>query len=57
MPVSAAERDVRGKLADKGYDTITSLRQDKDGWMATALKDGKQVLLDIDNDGNIAMTK
>jgi hypothetical protein len=57
MPVGAVERDVRGKLADKGYDTITSLRQDKDGWMATALKDGKQVLLDIDHDCNIAVTK
>ena len=56
-PMSAAERDVRRKLESAGYDTITGLQQDKDGWMATARKGGKQVLLDIDNDGNVAVTK
>ena len=56
-PMSAVERDVRRKLESEGYDSITDLQQDKDGWMATARKGGKQVLLDIDNDGNVAVTK
>ena len=57
VPMSTAEREVRRKLESEGYDTITDLQQDKDGWMATARKDGKQVLLDIDNDGKVAITK
>jgi hypothetical protein len=57
-PTSAAEeQDMRRKLEREGYDTITDRRRDKDGWMATARKDGKQVLLDIDNDGTVAITK
>lgn len=56
-PMSTAEREVRRKLESEGYDSITDLRQDKDGWMATARKDGKQVLLDIDNNGKVAITK
>lgn len=56
-PITAAEREVRRKLESEGYDSVTDLRQDKDGWMATARKDGKQVLLDIDNNGKVAVTK
>ena len=56
-PMTTAEREVRRTLESEGYDSITDLRQDKDGWMATARKNGKQVLLDIDNNGKIAITK
>ena len=52
-----AESGIRAKLEREGYSQVSHLKQDKDGWMATAVKDGKQVILDIDNEGNIVVTK
>jgi hypothetical protein len=47
------EADVRKKLESEGYTQVTDIKQDKDGFMAKAMKDGKQVSLDIDSNGMV----
>jgi Peptidase propeptide and YPEB domain len=56
-PTNVTEQEVRKKLESEGYSQISDVKQDKDGYMATAVKDGKQVVLDIDNNGKVAVTK
>jgi hypothetical protein len=37
----------------QGYSDVRNIHQDKDGWKATATKNGKQVAVDLDRNGNI----
>jgi hypothetical protein len=52
-----SEADVKQKLESQGYSNVTDVKKDKDGYTAKAMKDGKQVSLDVDNSGKIEMKK
>ncbi len=47
------EMDVKKKLEAAGYSSVTGIKQDKNGYTAMAMKNGKQVKVDIDANGNV----
>lgn len=52
-----SEQDVKKKLEGEGYSDISDVQKNKDGYMAKAMKDGKQVTLDVDGKGNVSTKK
>ena len=48
-----SEQDVTKKLRADGYSDITGVKQDKNGYTASAMKNGKRVKVEIDANGNI----
>ena len=48
-----SEQDVTKKLQADGYSDITGVKQDKNGYTASAMKNGKRVKVEIDANGNI----
>jgi hypothetical protein len=48
-----SEQDVKKKLEGAGYSSVTGIKPNKDGYTAMAMKNGKQVKVDIDNNGKI----
>lgn len=47
---------ARGRLAKAGYTTISQLTKDGSGaWMASAMKDGKKVMVALDYKGNVTV--
>src|SRR5258707_132465 len=46
------ETDVKKKLEAAGYSSVTGIKQDKNGYTAMAMKNGKQVKVDVDANGN-----
>jgi cell envelope opacity-associated protein A len=48
-----SEQDVTKKLQADGYSDITGVKQDKNGYTASAMKNGKRVKIEIDANGNI----
>ncbi|HXQ51189.1 MAG TPA: hypothetical protein VN802_08860 [Stellaceae bacterium] len=47
------EAQVKEKLQSAGYSNIQSIRKDADGWTAKATKNGQQVAVNLDGNGNI----
>jgi hypothetical protein len=48
-----SDRDVVSTLKSAGYTDITHVKQDKHGYTASAVKNGKRVKVDIDSNGRI----
>ena len=48
-----SEQDVTKRLRADGYSDITGVKQDKNGYTASAMKNGKRVKVEIDADANI----
>jgi hypothetical protein len=48
-----SEQDVTKRLRAEGYSDVTGVKQDKNGYTASAMKNGKRVKVEIDADGNI----
>ncbi len=46
----AAAKDYIERL---GYSDVQNLREDSDGWHATALRDGRPVNVDLDREGTM----
>jgi hypothetical protein len=53
---AVTETDVRQMLEQRGY-TQLNLREDADGWMGIATKNGRRIMLDIDRHGTIRETE
>jgi len=58
VPVAGAnsftERQARARIQARGYSQVGSLTKDKDGvWRGTAMKDGQQVAVSVDYQGNV----
>jgi hypothetical protein len=53
---TVTEADVRRMLEERGY-TQLNLREDAEGWMGVATKDGRRIMLDIDRHGTIRETE
>jgi hypothetical protein len=58
MPVAGAnsftEGEARSRIQARGYSNVGSLKKDKDGiWRGTATKDGQQVAVSVDYQGNV----
>ena len=47
------DQDVMKKLQAAGYSDVTDVKQEKNGYTASALKNGKRVKVDIDANGKI----
>lgn len=51
---SFTESQAKGRIADRGFTDVSGLTKDKDGvWRGTATKDGKQVHVALDYQGNV----
>ena len=51
---SYTEGEARGHIADKGFSNVQGLKKDAQGvWRGTAMKDGKQVNVALDYQGNV----
>jgi hypothetical protein len=48
-----ADQEITRRLQAAGYSSVTDIKQDKNGYTASALKDGKRVRIDIDSNGRI----
>jgi hypothetical protein len=48
-----ADQEIARRLQAAGYSSVTDIKQDKNGYTASALKDGKRVRVDIDSNGRI----
>lgn len=58
VPVAGAnsftEGEARSRIQARGYSNVGSLTKDKDGiWRGTATKDGQQVAVSVDYQGNV----
>ena len=53
---AVSEADVRHALEPQGFTQLT-LREDADGWMGVATKNGRRIKLDIDRHGTIRETE
>ena len=49
----ATTTQVKSKLEESGYTSVSGIQKSTDGWTATATKDGKSVRVAIDQRGNI----
>jgi outer membrane biosynthesis protein TonB len=47
------DQDVVNRLQAAGYSDVTDVKQDKNGYTASALKNGKRIKVDIDSNGRI----
>jgi hypothetical protein len=47
------ETQVKQKIEAAGYNNVTGIKKDHDGWRAEASKNGKQVALDVDRSGKV----
>jgi len=51
---SFTEGEARSRIEARGYSQVGSLKKDKDGiWRGTATKDGQQVAVSVDYQGNV----
>ena len=51
---SFTESEARSRIEARGYSQVGSLKKDKDGvWRGTATKDGQQVAVSVDYQGNV----
>ena len=51
---SFTEGQARARIEDRGFSQVTDLKKDDKGiWRGTAMKDGKQVSVALDYQGNI----
>ena len=48
-----SDQDVKKKLESVGYSDVTDIKQDKNGYTASAMKNGKRVKVDVDANGKI----
>jgi len=48
-----ADQEIARRLQAAGYSSVTDIKQAKNGYTASALKDGKRVKVDIDSNGRI----
>lgn len=48
-----SEQDVTKRLRADGYSDITGVKQDKNGYTASAMKNGKRVRVAVDANGKI----
>jgi hypothetical protein len=49
----ATSTEVKSKLEQSGYTSVSAIHKSTDGFTATAKKDGKSVHVAIDQQGNI----
>ena len=47
------EQDVKKRLEDAGYSSVTNVKPSHDGYSARAMMSGKRVTVDIDGNGQI----
>ena len=51
---SFTEGEAQSRIKDKGFTDVTDLQKDNDGvWRGKASKDGKQVSVSVDYQGNV----
>jgi hypothetical protein len=47
------EQDVKKRLEDAGYSSVSNIKPSKDGYTARAMMSGKRVTVDVDGNGQI----
>jgi len=47
------EQDVKKRLEDAGYSSVTNIKPSHDGYSARAMMSGKRVTVDVDGNGQI----
>ena len=52
-----SEQDVKRTLEGDGYSQVSNVMPDSNGYTATAMKSGKKVHVDVDQNGKIKETK